>query len=185
MKRGFTLIEIMVSLSIFIIIMTVSMGSILGVFNASNKSDSLRVVMNNLNLAVETMSREIMFGKNYHCMGNGVPLLEPQNCPAGDNYFTFLSNDGHQIGYRLNPYTTPPSIEKSIDSPNGNVPFIAVTSPEVTIQSLNFYVIGAGVAPVNSIQPKVFLQIKGFAGPQQGGSSFIIETLISQRALDQ
>src|SRR3990167_9012172 len=88
MKKGFTLIELMVAISIFIVVMTISMGSILNVFDANRKSRSLKTVLNNLNLAVESMSKEMRFGKNYHCGSGTLPV--PQKYPGGGTLIRFL-----------------------------------------------------------------------------------------------
>lgn len=173
MKKGFTLVEIMTAISLFIIVMTISMGSIISVFDADRKSKSVRAVLGNLNLAVETMAREMRFGKNYHC-GEGT-ITTPQNCPSGDDIMGFLSSDDLQIVYRQNGSV----IEKSTD----NEPYVAVTAPEVTVESLTFYVLGAGTA--NQLQPKVLISVKGTAGVDEGKTDFAIQTLVSQRVLDK
>ncbi|KKT66972.1 MAG: hypothetical protein UW61_C0019G0002 [Candidatus Curtissbacteria bacterium GW2011_GWC1_44_33] len=172
MRRGFTLVELMVAMSIFIIVMTISMGSILGVFDANRKSRSLKIVLNNLNLAVESMSKEMRFGKNYHC-GSGTVTV-PQNCPGGDTLMSFLSSDNIQITYRLNNQT----IEKKLD--NGD--YIAVTAPEIVIDNLTFYTVGAGAS--NTLQPKVIIKIQSHAGLGADRSDFTLQTLVSQRVLD-
>ena len=172
MKRGFTLIELMTAVSIFVIIMTISMSSILSVFDANRKSRSLKTVLNNLNLAVESMSREMRFGKNYHC-GSGT-ITEPQNCPSGDTLTSFLSSDGIQITYRLNGA----AIEKQIDGGE----YVTVTAPEIVIDDLVFYVLGAGTS--NTLQPKIIIKIKSHAGIGKGQSDFTLQTLVSQRVLD-
>jgi prepilin-type N-terminal cleavage/methylation domain-containing protein len=169
---GFTLIELMVAVSIFIIVMTISMGSIIGVFDANRKSRSLTTVLNNLNLAVESMSKEMLFGKNYHC-GSGT-ITEPQNCPSGDDFISFLSSDNIQITYRLNNQ----SIEKRLDSGD----FISVTAPEIIIDDLIFYTLGAGTS--DNLQPKVIIKIQSHAGTMEGRTDFTLQTLVSQRALD-
>ena len=64
-NHGFTLIEIMVAVSIFSLIMVISMGSILSVFDANKKSQTLRTVMDNMNFTLEGMTRTIRFGRNY------------------------------------------------------------------------------------------------------------------------
>ena len=175
MTKGFTLIEMMTAVSIFLVVMTMSMGSILGVFDANRKSQALRIVMNNLNLAVESMAREIRFGTNYHCGADGA-LSEPQNCVNGDNLISFLSSDNEQIAYRLAGTT----IEKSTD---GGISYIAVTAPEIIINDLTFYVLGAG--KTNAIQAKALIKIKGTAGKKESSrTSFGIQTLVSQRLSD-
>jgi len=170
--QGFTLIELMTAMSIFIIVMMISMGSIISIFDANRKSRSLKTVLNNLNLAVESMSKEMRFGKNYHC-GSGT-VTTPQNCPSGDTLMSFLSSEGVQTTYRLNSN----SIEKRI----GNEEYIAVTAPEIAIDGLTFYTLGAGTN--NTLQPKVLIMIKSHAGTGRSRSDFTLETLVSQRALD-
>lgn len=174
-QKGFTLIELMTALSIFIIVITISMGSILGVFNANRKSKSLKTVMSNLNLTLESMSREMRYGQKYHCGSSGTRTI-PENCPLGDTYLSFLSSDNVQTTYQLNGT----SIEKEVAGEG----FVAVTAPEVVIDSLKFYTLGAGTN--NTLQPKVVIMVKGHAGDlTKGGSSFILQTLVSQRILDR
>jgi len=172
MKKGFTLIELMVAISIFIVVMMISMGSIIGVFDANRKSRSLKTVLNNLNLAVESMSKEMRFGKNYHC-GSGTVTI-PQNCPSGGTLMSFLSSDNVQITYRLNSQT----IEKQV----GGGVYIAVTAPEIVMDDLVFYTLGAGTS--DSLQPKVLIKIKSHAGVGGGQTDLTLQTLVSQRTFD-
>src|SRR3989344_3612671 len=126
-SSGFTLIEMMTSVSIFIIVMTISMGAVLGIFNANEKVGTLKAVMDNLNFAVETMSREIRFGSRYHCGAGSVTL--PANCSGGSGLrMAFLSNDETQTIVYQRGSTN--NIEKSID---GGVTYTSVTAPEVQI----------------------------------------------------
>lgn len=171
-QKGFTLIELMTAVSIFAIIMTISLGSILGVFDANRKTKSMKAIMSNLNLAIETMSKEMRYGENYHCGSSGSQST-PQNCPSGDMSMSFLSSEGEQITYSINSG----AIYKQIDS----VDSIPVTAPEVTIDDLTFYTLGAGTS--NSLQPKIIIRIRGHAGTKIR-SDFILQTLVSQRALD-
>src|SRR3989344_1216880 len=172
MKKGFTLIELMVAVSIFIIIMTISMGSIIGILDANRKSRSLKTVLNNLNLAVESMSKEMRFGKNYHC-GSGT-ITEPQNCPSGGTLMSFLSSDDLQITYRLNGTTIEKKTEDEI--------YLPVTGPEITIDDLTFFTFGA--AKVDLLLSNVIIKIKSHAGTGKGQSNFTLQTLVSQRNLD-
>lgn len=171
-NQGFTLIELLTAVSIFAIVMTVSLGSITGVFDANRKSRALRAVINNLNLAMETMSKEMRFGRNYHC-GTGT-VETPQNCPAGGTIMSFLSSENDQITYRL----AGTSIEKQVNDGD----FVAVTAPELVLDDLTFYTLGAGTD--NALQPKVIIRARGHAGNEKGRSDFTLQTLVSQRRLD-
>lgn len=177
MRKGFTLIELMTSVSIFLIVMTISMGAILGIFNANDKVGTLKITMDNLNLAVETMSREIRFGTTYDC--GLVEPITPTNCLAGSEVgLSFLANDGRtKISYRR----VANNIVKSIDGG----PEISVTAPEVNIQNLTFYVSGASGPPRDTLQPRVIIIIKGEAGTKASSQSgFTLQTEVSQRLLD-
>ena len=175
LQQGFTLIEIMTSLSVFLVIMTISMGSILGVFDSNRKSQALRTVMNNLNLSVESMAREMRYGRNYHC-GSATPITSPLNCVNGDNFISFLSSDGSQVVYRL----TGTAIEKST---NGGASYMAITAPEIVIDDLDFYVLGAG-SQAPKLQPKTIVRIKGHSGAGKSLSNFVLQTMVSQRQQD-
>lgn len=171
-NRGFTLIELMTALSIFVVIMTISMGSIIGVFDANRRSKSIKAVMSNLNLTMETMSKELRYGRHYHCEESGT-LTSPQNCPEGGTFISFLSSDDEQISYQFSGG----SIEKQVDAGDP----IAITVPEV-VDDLTFYVLGAGTD--DTLQPKVVIKIKGHAGTGDSRSDFTLQTLVSQRFLD-
>jgi prepilin-type N-terminal cleavage/methylation domain-containing protein len=177
MNKGFTLIEIMTSLSVFLVVMTMSMGSIVGIFEANRKAQSMRTVMGNLNLAVESMTKEIRFGRDYRCgtTGNG----SYPNCSQGENEITFDFSRGNVVStitYRHRGPGTP--IERSIN----NGPFIATTAPEMFIEDLSFYTVGVG--NTDQLQPKVLVKITGYSGTGKSRSDFTLQTLVSQRALD-
>ena len=172
-ERGFTLIELMVSLSLFAIVVTVSLGSILGIFDANRKSRSLKAVMTNLNLATEEMSKEMRYGTNYHCGSSGTQSA-PQNCASGDTQVSFLSSDNVEISYRLNG--------TALEKATGSGSFAPVTAPEASIDNLAFYVLGAGTG--DGLQPKTLIKLKAHAGTGRGRSDFTLETLVSQRALE-
>jgi prepilin-type N-terminal cleavage/methylation domain-containing protein len=188
MKKGFTLIEIMTAVSVFAVITTISMGSILTVFDVNRKSESIKTVMDNLNLALESMAREMRFGTNYIC-NPLLPMLDtitaPDPCTGGDTSVAFLATDGvTKIVYRQTDNGVGTGIEKSRD---GGQSFVPVTAPELTIQDIKFFVIGAlpSVSEGSPLQPKVLIRIRGVAGSKEGTkTSFTIQTLVSQRKLD-
>lgn len=151
-----------------------SMGSILGIFEANRKSRSMKTVMSNLNLALESMSKEMRYGHTYHCGAAGT-LSAPLSCPGGDNFIAFIMSDANSMYYRLNNG----AIERYLGGSGG---FVPITAPEVTIETLTFYVTGTGTG--NTLQPKVNILVRGRAGAGGEQSSFTLQTLVSQRKLD-
>ncbi len=67
--KGFTLIEMIVSLAIFSIIVTMSVGSLLALIAANQKLQSEQSVMTNLTFALDSMTREVRTGTAYVCAG--------------------------------------------------------------------------------------------------------------------
>jgi prepilin-type N-terminal cleavage/methylation domain-containing protein len=182
MKKGFTLIEIMVSISIFLVVMTISMGSIISIFDANRKAQTMRTTMGNLNSTVEAMAREMRFGRTYHCVASGSPAIPPtpQNCPSGGEGMSFVGSDNINIGYRKSVHseTGTGNIEKRV----GSTGYLPVTAPEIIIEELRFYTLGA--IPGDSLQPRVLIIVQGYAGTGANRTDFALQTLVSQRLLD-
>lgn len=172
--RGFTLIELMVAVSIFSLVMVMSAGAILAILDANYKSQTERSVMDNLNNALEDMTRSIRFGSHYHCGSSG-DLTQTQDCASGNTAMAVLDSSGNTILYALSGG----SITRSV---NGGAA-LALTSPDITITSLAFRVFGSSVS--DTLQPQAIVLIKGYvSGKNQTSSSFVLETTISQRNFD-
>lgn len=182
-KRGFTLVEMLIAVSLFVIIAFFSIGSILSIFDANRRAQSSKTVVDNLNLAVENMARTIRFGSNYHCGVTG-SLSTPTNCADnsygnGDTAMA-VTFEGEIVVYRL----CGTAIFR-FEGGNGscNDPRFAITSPETVIEYFRFYVFGTTVG--DNYQPYVLAVIKGYSGNKPTSQSkFVIETIMSQRTLD-
>lgn len=176
-KRGFTLIEIMVALTIFTLIMTMSLGSILSVFDANQKSKSLRSVMDNLNFSLESMTRTIRFGNSYHCDSSIAPISSPRDCAGGSSAMTLMSAEGIETTYLL-------SNNKIYRSFDGGATREAITSNDIVITKLDFRVFGSTIYP-NTNQPQVIIVVEGYVGSKlTTRSSFSLQTTVSQRKID-
>lgn len=179
---GFTLIEIMVSISIFTIAVLIAVGALVSINEANQKIQSMRALMDNLNFALENISRTLRTGSAYHC-GSAGSITSPQDCPVtGADYIVLEGSGGSgassndQIVFRLSNG----QIQKSIDS--GGT-FLGMTSPDITITTLKFYVSGA--TALDAKQPKILLLVGGTAQAGKGlVSEFHLQTTISQRLVD-
>jgi len=178
---GFTLIEIMVSVSVFAVIMVISSGSIISVFDANRKSQTLRTVMDNVSLTMESMVRNIRFGTNYHCDITVGTRTQPLDCfdANGRDSIEIRSSDGKQIAYSLSSGR----IVRTID---GSSPYY-LTSSDMTITDLTFWVYGSlpYANGTNVSQPMMIIVIRGFAGSKASSrSEFTLQTEVSQRTFD-
>ncbi len=192
-ERGFTLIEMMVAVSIFTVVMMVGVGALLSLIATNSRAQAINSVMNNLNAAVEDMSRSIRVGTDYHCVVSAVvpppapPLSSiqtPNDCASGGGKLLAFesstgdpTNTGDQWVYRLNGT----QLERSLQS-GANGTWVAITAPEVSIDSFDFYVIGS--AKGDGIQPRVLMRIKGSAVVPGGSTNFTVQAGVVQRLLD-
>ncbi len=187
--KGFTLIELLIATAVFVAIMTVSLGSVVSILDAGRKARSLKSVMTNLNFTIEVMSREIKFGTHYHCTQDGEVVVfppSPQNCTSTNGLvaqkaISFVTSEDVDVIYKL----VGTQIQKSID---GGVTFLGVTSPEIVIQDLRFFVFNsfsqASTDP-DEAQPRVTILVRGYAGERPSSqSNFMLQTTVSQRIPD-
>ena len=184
---GFTLIEMLVSVSIFTIVMTISLGAIFAMNDSNKKAQITRTVMDNLNFAMESMSRNLRIGSEYHCdADNALPgtIILVNDCTNGATSIAFEgykgdpNNTEDQIVYRFNDTTH--QIERSVDS---GATFLGLTAPELSIDTMDFFVIGTGAG--DSKQPRVIIVVRGSVFYKKGvKSAFNVTTTVSQRKID-
>lgn len=62
-----------VSLGIFAVVAVIAVGALLKITDANKKAQTLKSSINNINFAMESMSREIRMGSNYYCDYNNDP----------------------------------------------------------------------------------------------------------------
>lgn len=184
-SSGFTLIELMVATSIFVVIMLASMGSLFTLLDASKNSRALRTAMDNVNFAMESMTRSIRMGTNYYCVtyptsiGSADYLTEGRNCPSGGTAVSFLPQTvtTYRVGYQWKPrddaqgtYTLQRcDINSCVD----------IISPDVNIEQLKFFVKGSQSG--DNIQASVYIIMRGTVTIKGVDTSFALQTMASQR----
>ncbi len=186
-KKGFSLVEMLVAAALFSGVMIIAVGALLALVDANRKAQAINSVMNNLNFALENMSRNIRVGSTYHCeVTNSVPadVDVPKDCSNGGLLFAFESSSGDtgtktdQIVYRINGTR----LEKSEEG-GATGTFINITAPEVSIDNFSFYVDGTSLA--DNMQPRVVITLQGSAGETaKVRTEFNLQTTVSQRVLD-
>ncbi len=172
-KRGFLLVEMLVSIALFSVVIVVAIGALLSVVEASRKAQAVKTVSNNLAFALETMARNMRMGRNISCSTTNTTL---DSCPNGGSAVTFVSEEGEVVTYRFRGSR----LERRVGL-SGQ--FVPLTAPEVRIVSAVFRV--DGVSRTDREQPRVLMNIKGQAGVGgRGEVDFNIQSMISQRVVD-
>jgi prepilin-type N-terminal cleavage/methylation domain-containing protein len=186
--RGFTLIEIIVSLGIFAVVSVVAVGALLKVIDANKKAQALKTAINNLNFALESMSREIRTGSEY----------EPDDVNVSGHYdeLTFRTSkscDGNPVSasnylyvsYKYN------SASKTIEKASGCEgsselnEYDPIVSTDLTVTYMEFDVDGVEF-PIDTreTQPIVRITLQGHSGVRERDKSyFSLQTTVSQRLM--
>jgi len=173
LASGFTLVELIIAVSLFTIIAFFSIGAVLSIFDANRKARSSKTVMDNFNFAVENMVREIRFGTNYYC-GESSDISATLDCSNGGSSISVTFN-GVRVSYKIASY----AIQKKV----GTGSYENITSSDTKVEDVKFYVYNSGSA--DHMQPYVIAVVRGYVGDKLSSQTkFSIETLISQRKLD-
>ena len=195
-KGGFTLIEMIVAIALFSVVMVVAVGALLSLTGANKKAQALQSVMNNLNISIDSIVRNVRMGSKYYCgVGSGT-----NDCSTGGTAITFDCNPrtpscaatGGRWGYEIvcpqgfSGNGTCPSGGYIARSTNGGTSWSRITAPEVTISSMKFYVVGTTPGTTgDTVQPKVIVVVKGEAGGVgKTNTKFHIQATAVQRELD-
>ena len=125
--RGFTLMELMIATSLFVILIAIASGAFINTLRAQRIITNLSESMNNVALAIEQIAREIRVGFSFE---GGGKILE------------FINSSGNGVTYEL---------RQQQDSDNSGIwrcengsDCEFITSPEVNIDRLEFILRGNG-----------------------------------------
>lgn len=173
--RGYTLLELIVSVGIFSVIMLIVTSAYLTLVDLDRRARATSDVMTNLSFVVESMSREIRMGTNYRCNTTGT------NCVNGGTSFRFSDS---RLPSRTITYTH-----------SGNQVFVtvdgttsALTDPRIAVNALTFYVRGVGTSLGDGtayVPPQVTFVMQGTVEPEPGEVvEFSLQGSATQRYLE-
>jgi len=205
-ERGFTLIEMLVALSLFSVVSVIVAGSLVSLIGNNLLLQSKQQMSVGLAAALDNMTREIRMGVYYYChdgnFGGGAPLnissaisppdISASDCDGGESGMAFRetvrrltsasSNDRIAFYHRAPAGAVPGAIMRRI----GNT-VEPITPETINITGLRFFVTGTDTltAGNDTIQPTVTIIVE--AEDRQLGASaerFIIQSTVTQRVLD-
>lgn len=180
-NKGFSLIELIVALGIFTSIITVLLGALIVTMNSAKHSRALRTAMDNVNFAMESMTRSIRMGTNYYCVedSGGVPSNigeQTKDCDNG-SFVSFIPKGENpissRIGYGLIEEGDDPVLNRCTDDV-----CVAIVSPDVSIDSLKFIVKNSDL---NGGQASIYIMMKGSVLVKGTPVPFALQTMTSQR----
>lgn len=165
--RGYTLLEMIVSVGIFSVVMLIATAAYLTLIHLDRQSRATTDVMSNLSFAIDSMSRAIRTGSNYCVSG----------CTSSS--FSFVDSEGRTITYAYQGGT----ITQQVDGGAA----VGIIDSRITVPSngLRFYRWGTAAGAADG-QPRVTFVIKGSVIPEPGAApvTFVVESGATQRLID-
>ncbi len=191
LHKGFTLVELLVSVALFTVVMTMSVGCLLVLIDANARAQNMQQVMTNISFALDSMTREIRTGRSFYCANYDIDGDLPETSIRDCNGAYYLSiveggesltdgDDNSRITFRYN------NVDQTVERRIGESAWYPITSPGVTITDMYFYVTDTALGRNdNERQANVTIYIEGYSGElETTESSFAIETTITKRVLD-
>ncbi|MBM2817475.1 MAG: seg [Parcubacteria group bacterium] len=177
---GFTLVEMLVSISVFLVVMLVAASSLLSIIDGNSKAQSLKSAINNLNFALEDMEKNIRVGTDYPLSG-----CTDTDCSIGFRSYQDSDNSGDNdfMYYKLinesikecTVITDKPPTNDCLDDGD----YTNITAPEVHIDHFGFY----PSSPSGIAKPRILITVGGWAGTKEKiKTKFNLQTTVSQRA---
>lgn len=192
-NKGYTIIETMISVSLFLVIVMAGMSALLNANLLHEKSNDMRSIMDNLSFIMEDMSRNLRTGYDYHCFSGAVPNNPPnpltRSCEGGEKGISFMAttNPDTRWVYKLGLCDDGTSgICKSVDGSNS----INLAPAEIEIDQAASSLVVIGAEPPNSDgtgdtqQPFATIRLSGTIKSKGGDTSFSLQTSVSQRQID-
>ena len=198
-KRGFTLVELIVSVGLFTVVVTIAMTAYLRLISIDRKTRALNDVVTNLSFVVDSMERSIRTGTDYNAGDSGGANF--QFGTGGVNKFSFTNDAGKRVTYILVPTSgSQNAIAQCVGVFSSNCSVgsgneVIVTDPRINITDMSFYVDGVSTLTGGSSwhlsggdgkQPMVFFTIRGSIKPDPNSpaATFTIESAAAQRLLE-
>jgi prepilin-type N-terminal cleavage/methylation domain-containing protein len=195
-NTGFTLIEMLVALSLFTIVVTIAVGAFLSLIGASKSVQGEQSVMTTLTFVLDSMTREIRTGTNYYCASRATLAGAPagtsttQDCgsysainrglsfiEAGSSITTGSSNK--RIAYYFDSSGATNTIMRKVGSGTPQ----SIVSDGITVTDAQFFVTGSDRlgTGTNINQPTVTIILEA---RDESGATTTLQTTVTQRELD-
>ncbi len=208
-SRGYTIIETMIAVSLFLIIVVAGVGALLNANLVHNKSANLRSIMDNLTFIMEDMSRHIRTGYNYRCYSGDNSWSESEAQSTMLNTPRYCARGGAIVfeeAYGLPEKLDKPNVEDQwvykieapgIDQPfniwksnDGGKNFTKLNDESIVIDPDSYFAVLGPEHPEGSLtsgdlqQPLVTIVLKGEIHYKDVVTPFSLQTSVTQRLID-
>ena len=155
LKDGFTIVELLVAMGVFIVLLGIVVGTFIGSLKSQRSIVALMLANDNASLVLEQMAREIRTGKSFSISGNQL---------------IFENASDEDVAYRVNNE----AIERGTGLP---ARFSPITSNAVKVTDLDFIIL-----PQANWPPRITIRLEvGSRNLELGSVKTVIQTTVSGR----
>ncbi|MEI6304602.1 MAG: type II secretion system protein [Candidatus Taylorbacteria bacterium] len=207
-SKGFTLVEMIVSLAIFSIVAVVALGALMKIIGANKKAQTLQSAMTNINFALESMSREMRVASKFACFNSENAGIQPSdtfsagNCTSGllsesnvPNPVTIAFKSSHigdgNNGVKCNliyAYSLSYDINKKRwnmkKATQGNCNSAINSNSYTSIIDDKVIITDWYVKMTNEKYPRMLIRLSGYVGDQEINKTFFdVQTAVASRLM--
>jgi prepilin-type N-terminal cleavage/methylation domain-containing protein len=165
-QKGFTLMEVMVSISIFAIIITIGIGSLLTIFQTLQKTRADRQTLDSISFMMDTMTRRMRTAQKINLVSSEEVQIVDQDNDRDPGIITFLVDQTSDF-------------QKLVMIDKSGIPY-DLTPQDFKIKEMTFEQYGG----INAQQGMIAIHIDGITENGRANSPVLIQTIVSKRILD-
>lgn len=175
-KRGFTVVEQIVAMSLFSILLAISVGVFIHALRTERAITASISVNNNASLTLEQIAREARTGSSFCVDASNNDICAAGGSPNEFKELKFVNAAGENISYALDNGKI---VRDAAEDSNPPAP---ITANNVNIKKLSFFLRGQHQSDKKNPRITVVLQIST-AGISFLNSTINLETTVSPRVL--
>ncbi len=164
-RNGFTLVELLVASSIFLILISLAAGAFINTLRTSRVISDLAESMSNSSFVLEQIAREVRFGFDFQPTSGEIDTL------------TFTNSDGELVSYTLITSGSYAGIGRCVGIGCRNHELI--TSPDVYIENFKFILFGTERGDGFPPRVTILITVRG-----EKDIRVNLQTTISSRIID-
>ncbi len=143
LNRGFTLIELVIASSLFMIVALIASGAFVESLKNQRDVRDLTSANNNASQALEAMAREIRTGQDF--------------VSSTASELNFKNYRSQQVSYKLLSDFTIAKCEEPVSCAGATATYTPITSKKYKVSALNFYY--QGIQDGDSLPPRITISI--------------------------
>jgi prepilin-type N-terminal cleavage/methylation domain-containing protein len=208
-KKGFTLVEMMISVTLFTIVVMSTIEATMTATSAYRRTEALRISQDTLSFVMEDMNRNMKLGTHFDCSINLGSITQPTPISS----FTPCNNNQTMLALAFDPQTADPDPTNLQDntvyqlfegrlykSTDGGQSLVPILPPEITLclpfstdiscanRPWSGFVsrnnIATGAPLIGSFQPYVTVKLSGYTIVKGEPYHFFYQTTITPRGLN-